>query len=61
MEGRTLSRRRTNILDNILKSTFRRLIGRYEEHSSAGFPFLSMRQILASVSDPGKEPLLNEL
>lgn len=35
-------------------------MGRYEEHSSAGFPFLSMRLVLASVSDLGQEPLLND-
>ena len=54
MKGKTFSRRRANILDIILKSTFRRLIGWYEGHSSAGFPFLSMR--LEDLEDTGWLP-----
>lgn len=35
IEGRTFSRRCASVLDNILKSTFKRLMRLYKEHSSA--------------------------
>lgn len=54
IQGRTFSRHCASVLDNILKSTFKRLMRLYKEHSSAGFPPLSMTLLL--VSDWGKEP-----
>lgn len=54
MDGKHCSSLRARVLDNILKYTFKRDIGRYEEHSNGSLCGFKRREIVACSSVGGR-------
>lgn len=60
IQGKTISIHRARVLDNSLRSVFNKLIGLLDAHLLSAFPFFSVRLILASVIDLGRDLFFND-